>query len=159
MKLSKQKTQKVFRKLENLMSASSIQEKIVFEEDGVYCLFGKYTITKIPGGYLADKTHYATSEVFSQMKHAVAWATLDNLNRIKEASRVKVLDKQLTDAKLQIQVHQRMSNLAKDIDNYIIYKAKLQEDIMRKSRIVAELDGFVESTKAWQYRAFQEASK
>lgn len=159
MKLSKQKEQRVFKTLSSILAETDIEDKIVYKDNGTYHLFGKYTILKTQDGYQAEKTHFDNIKIFSQLKHAVAWATLDNLNRIREANRVLVLDKQLIDTKVQSEVHQRMIKLAKDIDGYILYKAKLQEDLMKKARIVAELDGFVEQIKNWQYKTFREAAK
>ena len=159
MKLSKSKEEKLYGALKNILSGTDIEGKIIYKDQESYCLFGKYSIIKTEDGYVASKNHYDTTQVFSQLKNAVTWVTLDNLNLIIEASRVCMLDKQICDAKIQMQVHQRMCKLAKDLDSYVLYKAKLQEDLNKKSVLTRELEGFVDMTKRWQYRAFKEASK
>lgn len=159
MKLSKSKEQKLYGALKNILSGTDIEDKIIYKEDGVYRLFGKYSIQKTDDGFIASKTNYDNSQIFSQLKNAVAWATLDNLNRIREANRVVLLDKQLCDAKIQMQVHQRLCKIAKDLDSYVLYKAKLQEDLTKKTLVTRELEGFVEMTKRWQYNTFKEATK
>ncbi len=159
MRLSKAKKQQVYKALQSIVDKTNIQDKIIYEENGVYCLFEKYTISKTVDGFVANKIGFDTVETFSQLKNAVSWATLDKLNRFKEANRVLDLDRKLTDAKIQAQVHERMCKLAKDIDGYVLYKAKLQEDLVKKSMISRELEGFVEQTKRWQYNTFKEATK
>lgn len=149
----------MFKAFKSILSDTDIEKKIVYQEAGVYHLFGKYTIEKTNNGYLASKLNYDTAESFSDLKHAVSWVTLDNLNRISDAQRVIVLDRQLIDTNVQVQVHQRMSKNSTDLDKYVLYKTKLQEDLNKKARILAELSGFVEHTKNWQYKTFREAAK
>lgn len=159
MKSSKIKEQRLFKAFKSILLDTDIEKKIVYQEAGVYHLFGKYTIEKSSTGYTAVKLNYDTSESFSDLKHAVAWVTLDNLNRIADAQRIIVLDRQLIDTNVQVQVHQRMSKNSTDLDKYVLYKTKLQEDLNKRARILAELSGFVEHTKNWQYKTFREAAK
>jgi hypothetical protein len=154
---------RLFSELQRIIDPSAlvdIEEKIVYQaKNGDYHLFGQYTIYKKNQDYRVTRQHVFGYKVFSELKTAVVWATLDKLNRVYDANRVIELDRLLISTEGLIQLHKKLSKDAKDLSSYELYIAKLSEDQLKRSQVLEELNGYVMETKSWQNRKFKTAAK
>jgi hypothetical protein len=159
MKLKKKTEQRMFNMLTRILDKdriSKLESQLIYQEkDGSYVMFGEYTITQTKSGYVLKKTHTFTVITFVELRNATTWATLDKLNRVIESNKVLELDAQLSGASENMKVHDKLCKATKDLDKKTIYLNKLNEDRVKKRRILAELDSFVERAKAWQFKQFE----
>jgi hypothetical protein len=50
----------------------------------------------------------------------------------------------------EIQIHQNLAKKAKNLEEKLIYLAKMGEEKMERKQITEELSGYVTSSKIWQ---------
>jgi hypothetical protein len=141
------------KQLENL------EQYLVFDVNGGYELYGEYFIEPVGNGYNVSKKGTATTEQFTVLRHAVAWASLDKRGSYTDANRMILLDQLLEGASVDLQIHQNMYRKASDVEKKLIYSAKIQEDKLKKTQVTAELNTYITNAKNWQYRQFKEAAK
>lgn len=149
----------MFNTLTKILSKDKLEKlesQLVFQDrDGSYNLFGEYIIEKKPEGYVLEKKRTFTVFTFSELRHAVTWATFDKLNRVIESNKILDLDRQLSGTSENMKAHDRLCKSAKDLDKKTIYLNKVNEDRVKKRRILSEMEDFVEKAKAWQYKQFE----
>jgi hypothetical protein len=71
-----------------------------------------------------------------------------------DSKRIQDLDNRLTSIESSIAIHQNLSKKTKDIENKLIYLAKLGEEKIQRSVITEELDRYVTESKYWQAKRF-----
>lgn len=149
----------MFNTLTKILSKEKLEKlesQLVFQDrDGSYNLFGEYIIEKKPQGYVLEKKRTFTVLTFSELRHAVTWATFDKLNRVIESNKILDLDRQLSGTSENMKAHDRLCKSAKDLEKKTIYLNKVNEDRVKKRRILSEMEDFVEKAKAWQYKQFE----
>lgn len=149
----------MFNTLTKILSKDKLEKlesQLVFQDrDGSYNLFGEYIIEKKPEGYVLEKKRTFTVFTFSELRHAVTWATFDKLNRVIESNKILDLDRQLSGTSENMKAHDRLCKSAKDLEKKTIYLNKVNEDRVKKRRILSEMEDFVEKAKAWQYKQFE----
>lgn len=162
-KIKKKSEQRMFNTLTRILDKENLiklESQIVYQDqDGTYMLFGEYSIKEKKQGYVLSKTYTYTVITFTELRNAVTWATLDKLNKIIESDKVLELDRQLSGASENMKVHDLLCKSTKDLDKRTIYLNKLNEDRVKKRRILSELDSFVAKAKAWQYKQFDNPIK
>ena len=141
------------KQLENL------EKYLVINVNDGYELYGEYFIKPEFGNFTVSKIGTATSQKFNVLRHAVAWASLDKRGSYTDATRIVLLDQLLEGASVDLQIHQNMYRKASDVEKKLIYSAKIQEDKLKKSQVMAELNTYITTAKNWQYRQFKEAAK
>ena len=151
--------EQMLTKLEKTITTGEIEKLAdlsVFQNaDGSYYLFNKYIIRKIDGRYLVTHQSLAESNTyFYVLKHAVTWCTYDKRNRIMDSKRILDLDNRLTSIESSIAIHQNLSKKTKDVENKLIYLAKLGEEKIQRSIIARELERYVSESKYWQAKRF-----
>jgi len=151
--------EQIMSKLERTITPAEIEKladlSVLQNSDGSYSLYNKYIIKKIDGRYLVTRNDLAESNnYFYLLKHAVTWCTYDKRNRIMDSKRIQDLDIQLTRVESSIAIHQNLTNKTKDVDNKLIYLAKLGEEKIIRSRINKELENYVYESKIWQASRF-----
>lgn len=149
---------KLLRKLTKTIPESELKKlselSIIQLSDGSYLLFSKYSIKKNDGCYIVEMDKIAGTKSFNILKNAVAWCTYDKKNNIYDTNRIYLLDNKLSSVDAAIQVHQKLAKKAKNLEEKLIYLAKLGEEKMEKKQILEELDRYVESSKIWQSKQF-----
>ena len=126
--------------------------------DGSYFLFNKYTIRKTNGYYVVEIDRMSVTKSFNILKNAVSWCTFDKRNSIYESNRIIDLDTRLASVDSEIQVHQKLVKKAKNLEEKLIYLAKLGEEKMERKQITEELAGYVNSSKIWQEKRFNKSA-
>lgn len=156
MKINEPKTFDILNKLLNKEKISHLERKMVFQDnDGSYNLFGTYIIKKNKDGYVVEKKHTYTTHLFTELKNAVTWSTLDKCQNFNDSARVLYLDKLLCGTMYNLLVHENLCKKTQDIEKRILYLTKINEDKIKKRSIMAELHIYTEKCKSWQYRQFE----
>lgn len=149
---------KLLRKLTKSIPESEMKRlselSIIQGPDGSYFLFSKYSIRKNNGYYVVELDKIAGSKSFNVLKNAVAWCTYDKRNSIYETNRIYDLDNKLSSIDAAILIHQKLAKKSKNLEEKLIYLAKLGEEKMEKRQILDELDTYVTSSKIWQSKQF-----
>jgi hypothetical protein len=134
-----------------------IKNLIVYQENGVYELFGKYVIRSTNDGYYKVTTHpFAGEHLFVTIKNAVSWCTFDNAKRYHEARRIKDLDLRIASIDFDINIHKRMVKNAENIENKWIYIIKLEEDTFKKKMMLTEINSYINTSKMLQANRFSQ---
>ena len=145
---------KLLHKLTKTISTKEIEKlseiSIMQGQDGSYFLFNKYTIRKNNDCFIVIKDYVAGTKSFNILKNAVAWCTFDQQNIIYESNRIFTLDNNLASVDSEIQIHQNLAKKAKNLEEKLIYLAKMGEEKMERKQITEELAGYVTSSKIWQ---------
>jgi hypothetical protein len=147
------------KKLEKLMKTDfvgQLEDVIIFQNsDNSYELFNMYHITKNNNNEYIVKMHTTfTTHNFNTLKHAVAWCTFDKRNRIVDSNRIYDLDKKVAGLESTIQGHQKLIKSTKNMDDKLIYLAKLGEEKMKKRQLYDELGRYIATSKSWQNNRF-----
>lgn len=132
-----------------------VESIVLRDENGNYLLFGVYVIKNIDGLYEVS-IGSSIQHTFTTIKTAVVWCTMDKRNRIIDAEKVSMLDKNLYSTDFSIELHKKLYKKTKDIDMKVIYLNKLQKDMDKKKQLAQELDRFVRTAQEWQLKKFQE---
>lgn len=152
------KNDKLFSILTRMFSKeklSKLEREIIYQEpNGTYRLYGDYSIKKNDDGYLMTKDATYTSHTFTELKNAVTWITFDKSNYIMDASRVLYLDSILSGTLENLKLHQKLAKSGKNLEARTIILTKLNEDMLKKQKLLAELENFVEKANAWQHKQF-----
>ena len=147
----------ILRKLLDKTNVELISENIVIQgDDGRYELFGEYVISRVDGKYLVSSHKSYLEKYFFTLKNAVIWITLYKLNKLASAKRVSDLDSSLEGANFSVELNDKLSKRAKNLETKSLYIAKLVESKTKRMAIRKELDTFEQQVKAWQYQKFEQ---
>lgn len=127
---------------------------ITKDTSGTYSLFGKYTINP-SDGYFKVKSKNLYVE-FSTLKNALAYVTLHNNEKYKEANMIQRLDLRLCSINVELQVHR---NILKNTDNKLLYIIKIQEETIKRRRIVEEIKSYINTSIRIQAKRFNQSEK
>jgi hypothetical protein len=135
-----------------------LKEHIIVENKNEYMLFNQYYIRKYDD-YCELTNQLSDAEyVFSHLKYAVTWATLDKNNKVSQSKRVLFLDSILTGIEVNIKIHTKLFKKSTNEDAKTLYHSKYIEDIVKKKKVTAELDQFMNEAKTQQIRKFASSS-
>ena len=148
----------IFIKLKKVIPKETINNladlSVFKDQDGSYHLFDKYIISRVKDEYQVTINSFDTNKTFYTLKHAVAWCTFDKRNRIVDSNRIYDLDKKVAGLESTIQGHQKLIKSAKNMDDKLIYLAKLGEEKMKKRQLYDELGRYIDISKSWQTSRF-----
>lgn len=149
------------QRLERVMQKNVITELtdiVVYqEEDGSYNLFNQYIINKVKNDhYAVAMTTTLTCHTFTKLRNAVAWCTYDKRNRIMDAKRIIELDRYLDGVQTAIELYSQLTKKAKNVENKLIFLAKLTEEKSKKRILSDEMNDFVENSRVWQIKRFEQ---
>ena len=148
----------IFTKLKKVIPEETIKNladlSVCRDQDGSYHLFDKYVIKRVNDEYQVTVKSFDTTKIFYTLKHAVAWCTFDKRNRIVDSERIYDLDKKVAGLESIIQGHQKLIKSAKNMDDKLIYLAKLGEEKMKKRQLYSELGRYIATSKFWQNNRF-----
>jgi hypothetical protein len=145
--------------LNTKMNKAEIKNKIsdlfiVREDDGSYNLFGRFLIEYCNGEYVLQEKGESIKYTFYFLKHAVTWCVLNNTRNKKLIKRVQEVDNELVSLDAAIENHTRL--LYKNSENAMIYRAKLQEEKLKKRKLLDEINEYTALSKHIQRTKFKE---
>ena len=123
-------------------------------KDGTYELFNKYCIVEEKGYYVIKPKRGIDIKNFSSLRNAVTWCSFDNRNKLIQANRIAYLDTMISGLDANIVVHKHLISRSKDLENKLIYIAKMSEEQAKKKHMVEEMSSFITESKNWQTRKF-----
>lgn len=131
---------------------------ITCDSSGRYTLFGEYSITPTKSGYFRVRGNNADLEL-TNIKNALAYVTLVHAGKHREARRVQQLDLSLCSVNVDLAAYRNILKNKSDPDSKLIYIIKIQEDSIKKRRIVDEIKSHINSSIRIQERNFDRARK
>jgi hypothetical protein len=136
----------------NTMSLSLLQV-----DDNNYIIFGKYTITKGNNCYVVRVEDYGKEHTFSNLKTAVTWCVFNKKKKTIECKKIENLDFKIASLDIDIVQKTKVLNSLKDEGYKYVYISKIEEDQMKKKILLNQLNKFINTSKDWQTRKFNEA--
>ena len=133
---------------------------IVKGEDGSYHLFGKYKITQDANGYyiVCDRKQEGQELRFGSLRHAVTYCVFEKNNRKDYNKRVVELDDKIISLEAAIAMHKKLLTSKKPLGDKLIFLTKLEEEKRKKRKLSEEMDVYIETSKRWQHKIYQENS-
>lgn len=157
--MNEKKKLAILQKIVTSTDLESLKDVLIYDTPYGYDLFGEYSITKKSNKYIVTKENTDLFEVFYNLKLAIVWVTMYKRNRLIDSNRIRDLDMLLEGSMLSYEQHKKLFDSSKDVDQRSLYFIKLQEDKVRKTAIIDELNRFVISAKNWQLNRYKEATK
>jgi len=155
MKMNEKEMYRIFKKMFEKEKMSEISKHIIFQNStGDYIMYDRYTIKEHKGTYISSKNTTFTTKTFNNLKSAVIWTTLDHTDKVVAANRVLELDTLLASTVEHIKLYEKRFKEAKTLEVLAIADTKLHEEIVRKERIINELEDYANITKKWQNKQF-----
>ncbi len=126
--------------------------------DGSYTLFSKYHIVLSDGLYSVKMLHEIEFQalIFSCLKHAVTWCTLDRRKEHKLSRRVQEIDLLLSSEDVEISILRRRIENTVDPEDRSIFVAKFFNHESKKRALIKELEGYILDSKYWQTKTFED---
>lgn len=152
---------KVYQALESLVTSSvyeKVKDTVITREGDSYKLFESYLIQKQDVEFLIEKVNFHEKLLLSSLKNSVTWVVLDRMNDIMGAKQLVELDQRLTGLEINIKIYEKLLKKTKDINNKMLFQAKLTEEKRKKTRVVQDLGVLSEKSKKWQIRQFEKSS-
>lgn len=149
--------QKMMQALEKIVDKNffyQLKDHVIIQEDNNYSLFDQYTITNYKDYCELKKDTSDKSYIFSHIKYAVTWATLDKINKVPECNRVLFLDQCLFGIDVNLKIHSKIFKKSKDVDTKLLFHSKYVEEKLKKKRIMNELDLLINKAKSYQLNKF-----
>lgn len=147
----------LFQALEKIINENTvdkIKNTAVIKEGNQYRLFEKYIIKQTKVGFQVTRISDDNSKLFTSIKYAVTWATLDKRNLIVEANRVLQLDDILAGLEVSTKLLEKYN---KKTQNFV-YLNKLNENRLKKVSLIKELESYSVKAKQWQLTQFAQSS-
>lgn len=147
------------RKLNRIISykeMTDLQAISIFElSPNYYSVFGKYYVKK------KSKTAVEVIQLnnekihtFFSMRNAICWCINDLRGKYLSANRVITLDRNISNEEAQISVHKALFKKAKNTDDKLIFLAKLNEEKLKRSQFLTELEAYIAESNYWQQGKF-----
>jgi hypothetical protein len=131
----------------------TIESWLMYEYDGEYILFNRYSIRKTDRGFEVERYRDSKKYHFDKLRNAGGWCILDNKQLHYAAFRVIELDAMIASAEFDKLVYLRLMN-NKSVDKFIV-DVKFQKTIDNHKKFRTELDKYIELAKAYQMRGFE----
>lgn len=131
---------------------------ITCDQSGRYTLFGEYSIIPTTSGYYRIRGNNIDLEL-TNIKNALAYVTLIHAGKHSEARRVQQLDLRLCSVNVELAVHRNILRNRSSTDSKLLYIIKIQEDSIKKRRIVDEIKSHINSSIRIQEHKFDRARK
>lgn len=131
---------------------------IVKGEDGAYHLFGKYKIIRDMHGYynVHNTKKFQESIRFSSLKNAVTYCVFEKNNRKDYNKRLIELDDIISSLDAAIIMHKKLLVSQKPLEDKLIFLTKLEEEKRKKRKLSEEINTYIETSKRWQNKIYQE---
>jgi hypothetical protein len=131
-----------------------ILKRIIVDTNDGYVLYNQYFIFK-KNNYInvlrrGDEREFQ----FFKLKHAIAWAILDNKFMMHEATKLHEIDNLLCGLDFEKKVHEKLSKKG-TIEQYLIQTAKVQMITHKQLTFNNELDKYIKVAKLCQQKGFE----
>lgn len=138
---------------------SSLRDILITrDQQGRYTLFGQYSIAPTKEGYFKVKGKNVNL-LFTTIKNALAYVTLIHSGNHREADRIEKLDLSLCSVNIDLAVHRNILRNRTDPESKLLYIIKIQEDSIKRRRIVDEIRSYINSSIRIQERKFNDLRK
>lgn len=128
--------------------------------DGSYTLFGKYKIVSDELGLykatIVNETEYKLG-IFSSLKNAVTWCTLDQRKLLKETKLIQELDNFIASLDVEIERFQKKILTCESYESKVILQSRLYESKLKKLKAIKQIEQLVQDSKYWQAKKFAES--
>lgn len=125
-----------------------------FDADS-YILFGKYIINKTGSCYLV--TNNSIEKTFTTLKTAITWCIFNERRKTIECRQIEQLDFKLASLEVDLFQKKKMLNSISDEGYKTVYITKIEEDTIKKSLLLKQLNRFINISKDWQSKKFEKA--
>lgn len=143
----------ILQSLEKFVT-KDLAKKLIYTVDDKYVLFDQYVIDKDNDIYIVYRHRDERVFHFNKLRNATAWIILDKSNKFYEARRVLELDLTLSSILVDKTVHSKLLKKC-NLDSYLIYTTKLQNDNIRQKKFQNELDKYITMAIICQQRGFE----
>jgi hypothetical protein len=138
---------------------SELKEVLITrDEQGRYTLFGEYSIVPTTDKGVNVRSNQVNLD-FTNIKNALAYVTLLHAGHRKEARRIEQLDLSLSSVNLDLEVHRNILRNRTDAHSKLLFIIKIQEDSIKRRRIVEEIKSYINSSIRIQERSFARRRK
>jgi hypothetical protein len=152
--MTEQKMMQALGKIVDKNFFYQLKDHVIIQDDNHYALFGQYIITDYKDHCELRKDSRDNSYIFSHIKYAVTWATLDKINKIQECNRILFLDQCLLGIDVNIKIHSNIFKKTNNVDTKLLFHSKYTEETLKKKRILRELEQFISQAKSYQLNKF-----
>jgi hypothetical protein len=126
-------------------------------DDNNHILFGKYAITKENNSYVLRMDNDDKERTFSTLKTAVTWCVFNERKKTVECKQIEQIDCKLSSLEVDILQKTKVLNNTKDEKFKYVYISKIEEDNMKKKILLKQLNRFINISKAWQDKKFNDS--
>jgi len=126
-------------------------------DDNNHILFGKYAITKENNSYILRMDNDDKERTFSTLKTAVTWCVFNEQKKTVECKQIEQIDCKLSSLEIDILQKTKVLNNTKDEKFKFVYISKIEEDNMKKKILLKQLNRFINISKAWQDKKFNDS--
>jgi hypothetical protein len=126
-------------------------------DDNNHILFGKYAITKENNSYVLRMDNDDKERTFSTLKTAVTWCVFNERKKTVECKQIEQIDCKLSSLEIDILQKTKVLNNTKDEKFKYVYISKIEEDNMKKKILLKQLNRFINISKAWQDKKFNDS--
>ena len=151
---------KILKRILDKDNIGQIKKHIIYPDENGYIMYDEYLIKTLRSGdYVIEKFNTYTVKKFNSLRNAVMWATLDKSNKIMYARKVEELDILLASTDSHIQLQQKLLKSRNTTDSMGLAYTKLNEEVLKKTTIVHELDGYATMSNMLQNHQFNKLTK
>ena len=126
-------------------------------DDNNHILFGKYAITKENNSYILRMDNDDKERTFSTLKTAVTWCVFNERKKTVECKQIEQIDCKLSSLEIDILQKTKVLNNTKDEKFKFVYISKIEEDNINKKILLKQLNRFINISKAWQDKKFNDS--
>jgi len=147
-----------FKKIVDENTFNNLKKYLIVEENNGYEVFEKYSIKRTKVGYSVTSKNSDNLEIFSSVKFALAFCTLDYRNKVVETKRICFLDNTLAALQINIKLIEKYKKQTKFMDKKIIYQNKLLDHKLRQTQILQELEYLAQKAKQYHLNSMPKTS-
>lgn len=134
--------------------APAMEKYIIYDVDNSYILYDKYQITKSGIMWNVERFRDGVIKEFNKLRHATAWAILDNYGKYHESRRIADLDGALVSIISEIMLHKKLQWSGRP-DIREINRDKYLVSSDKQRQIQWELDKYIHMAKICQEKGYQ----
>ena len=151
---------KILKRILDKDNIGEIKKHIIYPDENGYIMYDEYIIKTLNSGdFIIEKFNTYTVKKFNSLRNAVMWVTLDKSNKIMYARKVEELDILLASTDSHIQLQQKLLKSRNTTDSMSLAYTKLNEEALKKTTIIRELDNFANISSTLQDHQFNKLSK
>lgn len=148
--------EKKFKKLVSSKEIRDLEYISIFKiDENTYEVFSQFNIVKEPLGITVNSISKEKIYTFDSMKNAICYCIFERQKKYGIANRIIELDRSISGLSVAIEIHKKLFKKSKITEEKLIYLAKLNEEKLKKHRMVLELDNFLKESNYWQIAQYK----